>query len=244
MIVKTRMALAAGLGLSLTAGCNASVTTDPPGSGGSGVTTTVGATTAASTGASTGSGGSCSGFDDAKSPATVSIRFHNETSIPVYLPVQCSTIQYTIKRLSSDDLVNYTFDPSCLQTCFELQTQAGFECGACAPTSYLIPAGGTREIAWNATGLTMDIPMPAACYFQPQSSECQKIVSASPDKYGITALGFNSCGVGCTCDATGLCTGSAEGAQAQADPVTFGFPGESAVDVTFSVCAFGCPGGK
>ena len=85
------------------------------------------------------------------------------------------------------------------------------------------------------------IPMPAACYLQPQGGGCQEIVSAPPSKYGIAAFAFSSCGAGCTCDPTGICAGSTDGAQASADPVTFGFPGESTVDVVFGPCAFDCP---
>src|SRR6476646_2177049 len=137
MITKSRLVLAAGLGLFLIAGCSGSVETDPPGSGGSGgtssSTSTTGEPTAGSTAASTGSGGLCAGFDDAKSAGTVTVRFHNNTGMPVYLPSMCSGVDYTIKPTSGDDGVTYNFDQSCLQTCFDLQTQPPFACGACAP---------------------------------------------------------------------------------------------------------------
>ena len=240
-----RLALAAGLGLLLTAGCNGSVTTDPPGSGGSGGTsgTTTGATATGSTSATTGSGGICAGFEDAKGANTVIVRFHNNTGVPVYLPAQCAGINYTIKPKSGDDGVTYNFDTSCLQTCFDLQTQPPFACGLCAPTSYFIAPGATREVAWDGTGLRSDVAMPNACFAEPQGGLCPQIVSAPADKYGITATGFSSCGAGCTCTPEGICSSSGEGMQAYADPVVLDFPSQSVVDVDFGICAFGCPGG-
>jgi hypothetical protein len=239
------MALAAGFGLFLVAGCNGSVTADPPGSGGSGGGTgsTTAGPTAGSTGTSTGSGGICAGFEDAKSTTTVTVRFHNNTGLPVYLPALCSNAYYEIKPTSGDDGVTYNFEPSCLQTCFDLQTQPGLNCGGCAPLSYLIAPGATREVAWDARGMKPSVAMPASCYAEPHEGECPEIVGAPAGKYDITGLGFGSCGDGCKCTPEGVCTGSAEGLQAYADPVTLDFPAEAAVDVIFGVCAFGCAGG-
>ncbi len=51
-------------------------------------------------------------------------------------------------------------------------------------------------------------------------------------------------GPGCTCDAKGVCTGSAEGSQGFPNPVKFNFPGDDVAEVVFDTCAFGCPEGK
>ena len=236
MALKAMVTLAAGLGLSLAA-CSGSVTTEPTGSGGNGTTA------ASTTGATTGSGGTCPGFEDATGIGTVTVRFHNDTGLPVYLPAQCENISYTIQPPGGSDGVTYNFDPTCLQTCAELQTEPAYACGACAPRSYLLPTGATREVTWNGTGLLPNVTMPDACWAQPQGNTCQKIVSAVASEYAIQALGFNSCGDGCTCDDKGICNGSAAGSQAYADPVKFTFPTKNAVDVIFGGCAFGCAGG-
>jgi hypothetical protein len=245
MSTKTIITLALGLGLSLAA-CNGSVTTDPTGSGGNGgnaATTGVSSTGASMTSASTGSSGLCAGFDDATSAGAVTVRFHNDTGSPLYLPAQCDSIDYTITPLGDTDGTNYTFETTCLQTCAELQKEPPFACGACAPRSYLVAPGATRVITWNATGLKPDIAMPASCFAQPQSYPCAKIVNAPPAPYNVQATGFSSCGADCTCDSDGVCSGGTEGQQAFADPAKFSFPEDNAVDVVFGFCAFGCPDG-
>lgn len=252
MTMKTRMALAAGLGVLLAASCNGTVTTDPPGSGGAGggAVTTNSATTTASAEATTGNGGAgstgsgdtCPGFEDAKSTTPVTVRFHNNTGVPLYFLRNCSDISYEIHQLGNGDGVLYAFDPTCVQTCAELQTQPIADCESCVPTAYVIPAGGTHEMVWNGTGLKPVLDMPPACFFQQQDGYyCDQIISAAPTTYTLIARAFASCSAGCVCDANGECTGSIAGADAYADPVTFGFPGESVVDVVFGACAFGCP---
>ena len=76
MSMKTMIKLASGLGLLLAVGCNGSVETEPSGAGGS-TSATTGATTTSGTATTTGGGGACAGFEDAKSPAPVTVRFVN-----------------------------------------------------------------------------------------------------------------------------------------------------------------------
>jgi hypothetical protein len=239
------MELASGLGLLLAVGCNGSVNTDPSGTGGSdGATTSATTTTSTTTSSSTGSGGACGGFEDATSPATVTVRFRNNTGLPVYLPGRCQGIDYPITPTSGSDGVTYNHEASCLQTCSDLQKDPPFACKPCAPTSYLLDIGATREITWDGTGLKDEVSMPAACWAQsPNDTACRQIVAAPAASYAIQALGYSSCGAGCACDEKGLCNGAPEGLQAHADLVSFEFPAQNVVEVVFNTCAFGCTGG-
>jgi hypothetical protein len=207
------------------------------GSGGS--TSSTGDTSAQG---STGSGGLCAPYADASSAASVTIRFKNDSGLPIYLPVSCSTLLYDLAPFGGDPGVNYTFDASCLQTCEDLETQPKYECGACAPTSYLLAPGATRDVVWNGTGLQSGVMMPSKCYADAQPS-CSQIVAAPSDDYDVFATGFSSCGPNCTCDADGKCDGDAQGAMATANPAKMTFPGDSIVEVDFGVCAFPCPDG-
>jgi hypothetical protein len=254
MSTKTMMMLASGLGLSLVVGCTGSVDTDPTGAGGSGgsggagaggAPGTTGSATTTSTSVTTGSGGACAGFADADGSDTVTIRFRNQSESTVYLPVGCQTINFAIDPITGPDGVTYNYDPSCLQTCEALQTSPPYACGACLPRSYRLEVGATREVTWKGTGLKPDVKMPLACWAAPQQTTlCSQILAAPTASYRITASGFSSCGAGCTCDAEGVCAGSAEGAPALASPVKFAFPTNDVVEVVFDTCAFGCPDGN
>jgi hypothetical protein len=248
MSTKTKMMLASGLGLVLVVGCSSSVETNPTGSGGSGGSGagpgTTGSATTGSTSVSTGSGGACSVFADAPGTDSVTIRFSNKSESPVYLPVDCQTINFAIDPLTGPDGTTYNYSSSCLQTCEDLQTSPPFACDACAPASYRLNVGETREVTWKGTRLKYEIPMPPACWESHQQGMCPQILAAPAADYRITATGYSSCGPGCTCDNQGVCTGSAEGSQALPNPVKFNFPGNDVVDVVFDTCAFGCPDGK
>jgi hypothetical protein len=241
MTMKTTMI--SGLGLLLAVGCTGSVETNPSGSGGNSSSSSS-SDSGATTGGSTGSGGACAGFEDTPGAAIVTVRFVNKTGLPVYLPGRCQGIDYPIVPTSGSDGVTYNYEASCLQTCADLQTSPPFVCGLCAPSSYLLAVGATREITWEGTGLKGAVPMPSACWAEPQTSgTCPQIVAAPAASYAIQGLGYSACGAGCACDAKGLCSGTAEGQQAHADPVKFNFPAQNVVEVVFNVCAFGCPGG-
>jgi hypothetical protein len=221
-------------------GCNVSVETDPTGAGGS--TSSSSSTTTGSTSVSTGTGGACPGFEDAVGNDTVTVRFRNNSEDAVYLPVSCESIDFAIDPVNGPDGVTYNYDGSCLQTCEDLQKNPPFACGACAPKSYRLEVGATREMTWDGAGLKPNIPMPPACWAAPDKGGiCSQIVAAPAASYRISALGFDSCGAGCTCDAQGVCAGSAAGMQASASPVKFNYPADKVVEVVFDVCAFGCP---
>jgi len=220
------------------------VETAPSGAGGSSTATT-GATTGTMTGGTTGSGGACGGFEDATGAAPVTVRFVNKTGLPVYLPGNCQGVDYLLNPTNGSDGATYSYDSSCLQTCADLQTNPPFVCGLCAPTSYLLDVGATREVTWNGTGLKYEVPMPSTCWAQPQNNgTCPQIVAAPAANYAIQGIGFSSCGPGCTCDEKGICFGYPEGGKAYAELVKFNFPAQNVVEVVFNVCAFGCPGGS
>ena len=249
MSTKTKMMLASGLGFFLVVGCTSSVETNPTGSGGSGGSGagpgTTGSATTGSTSVTTGSGGACSAFADATGSDSVTIRFSNKSESPVYLPVDCETINFAIDPITGPDGVTYNYNPGCLQTCEDLQTSPRFDCDACAPRSYRLNVGEIREVTWKGVGSKYNVTMPASCWETPeQGNGCAQILAAPAADYRVTATGYSSCGPGCTCDAQGVCTGAAEGSLGSPNPVKFNFPGANVVEVVFDTCAFGCPDGK
>jgi hypothetical protein len=175
---------------------------------------------------------------------TVTVRIRNNSGQPIYLPANCSTLAYTMTPLGGDDPdESYVYDPSCLQTCEDLQTEPPYACGACAPATFLLPAGATRDVSWNGTGLAYGITMPAECYADPQMAmACSRIVNAPVGDYRIDVVGYSKCdeGFDCTCDSNGVCYGMAGGFEAYPDPAVLSYPSESLVEVVFGVCAFGC----
>lgn len=243
------MKLASGLGLFLIVGCSSSVETNPTGSGGSASTSTSTSsnttTTSSGTTGTGGAGGACSGFGDAAGNDTVTIRFRNNSEIPVYLPVSCESADFAIDPVNGPDGVKYNYEASCLQTCEDLQTSPPFACGACAPKSFRLDIGATRDVTWKGDGLKHNVPMPLACWAAPSmGGACSQVVPAPAAGYRISAMGFTSCGAGCTCDAQGVCDGSAEGSEGYPSPVKFSYPADKMVEVVFDTCAFGCPDGK
>lgn len=228
------MGMAAGFALALAAGCGSSVET---GTGGNG-----GGTSSTGTG---GSGGACSAFKDQQGQGSVTVIFRNDTAQPVYLPSSCTTPNYLIEPEGGPDGLAYTFEGSCLETCEALQTQGQWACGACPEQTYRIEPGQTLQQTWNGTGLKGNVVMPNACWWQgsagPGGGTCSQIVAAAPGMYVASATGFAECTGPCTCDANGVCEGTASGLQATADPASFSFPDASTVEVVFNVCAFGCP---
>ena len=171
----------------------------------------------------------------------MTVRFVNKTGMPVYLPGRCEGINYPITPTSGSTDATYNYDASCLQTCADLQAVPPYVCGLCAPSSYLLGVGATREVTWDGRGLKSGVPMPSACWEQPQvNGTCSQIVAAPAESYDIQASGFSSCGANCTCDDTGRCTGMAGGQQAYAEPAKFNYPAQNVVEVVFNVCAFGC----
>lgn len=211
------------------------------GSSGTGVTSTGTGKTSSS---STGTGGACGGFADSPGAGDVTVRFVNQGGVPIYLPQSCNELSFTIDPVAGPDGTTYHYDPSCLQTCQDLQTQPQYACGACAPSSFRLDPGTTHDIVWHGGGLAQRM-MPGQCWNQPSpnQNQCGQKVDAKAGTYRIDAYGYSSCGPGCQCDANGNCNGDAMGNQAYPDPVKFNFPSDNLVEVVFGVCAFPCPGG-
>jgi len=234
------VALTSTLTLGLAAGCDSSVI-EVEGTGGSTASGT-GGSTASGTG---GSGGqdACSDFADEQGSWSVTVRLRNESGLPIYLPAHCGVLLYDLARVP-DDGVHYAFDPFCLQTCEDLQTQGIIDCANCPPTSILLPPGQTYEVVWDGTGLA-DAVMPDSCWHQPgqQGPGCPQIVAAEAGTYQIFAMGYESCTDGsCQCDEQGVCDGAGTGMEAYSDPATLELGGGTAlVEVVFGVCAFPCP---
>ncbi len=230
----------AGLAIAAASGCGSSVANETDGTGGGGTTSSTTSGTTSSTTTGTG-GGPCAAFADQEGAASVTVRFRNESPYLIYLPGNCSDVDYSIELIGGGDQVAYTYDGSCLQTCEDLQTDPPYACGACAPIAYLLEPGATRELTWAGTGLEWGLTMPDACWAYPEGiGTCGQIVAAPAGTYRAGAMGFDTC-ADCQCDPGGECFGYPTGAQAYPDLVTFEFPADATVEILFGACAFGCP---
>jgi hypothetical protein len=254
--MKTTLGMTLGTTLAaLVAACGGSVTSLESSTSGAGggsaangtgatngsVAATNGATTG--TGTTTGTGGACAGFaDEASQVGPILVRFFNDTGMDVFVPGNCSDVDYTIDAAQGPADVSYVYDPSCLQTCEDLQTEPPYACGACAPLVYFIPPGGALETTWNGTGLRYGVSMPAPCYAYPGPGTCSQVVAADSGTYRASAIGWSDC-PDCMCNDDGGCFGTGSGLQAYADVTEFQLPGAMTIDVVFGICAFGCAGG-
>jgi hypothetical protein len=243
-------ALALALAMTV-AGCGSTVADDDEaasgtGAGGSG-------SGASGSGASGGSGGTtsssgsgggeqCAAFADQPGSGAVTVRFRNDSPMPIYLPASCSYLQYDIRPQSGDDGTTYAYDLSCVQTCEVLQTEPQYLCDACAPSLWVLPAGATHDVGWTGTGI-QSATMPTECYFEGQAfgDSCTQVVTAPANTYRVEAIGYQSCEGDCVCEEDGQCWGNAAGLQALPDVTEFQHPGTSMVEVVFGPCAFGCP---
>jgi hypothetical protein len=244
--VRVRVMLSA-LALVIGVGCGSTVNDDDPAASGSGASGSGGAGSGASgsgaSGGSTSSGsggaGGCAAFADQEGVGTATVRFRNDSPLPVYLPANCTQINYTIRPTAGSDSISYVYGGGCVQTCEDRQTSTPIDCGACPEIAFVVPVGGTLDVQWNGTGLRT-AEMPAECYEGPADSSCSQIVAAQPNEYRVEVTGFGACEGECTCDATGQCFGTASGPQAWADVTDFDFPTNQLVEVVFGPCAFGC----
>ena len=236
--------------LALAAGCGDSVVEGADGGGGSGASAGSGGTGAGGTGGS-GAGGtggstaSCDAYLDEGDGSAVTIRFQNDSGLPIYLPASCGNVQLTITPVAGDDGVSYAYDPFCLQTCEDLQTEGMIDCAACEASSVLLAPGASYDVVWAGTGLS-SADMPGECWAMPGSQGiCPQQVVAAAGDYRIDAVGYESCGSGsCECDSDGLCVGDATGMEAYADSTVFTHVSDNLVEVVFGVCAFPCPSGS
>ncbi|MBW2529083.1 MAG: hypothetical protein JRI23_33205 [Deltaproteobacteria bacterium] len=247
----------AALALCLSVGCG-EVYVEGFGDGGEGGTGATGGTAGTGgtgatggTGGTAGSGGTggqdlCSPYLDEEPAGQVTVRFVNQSGLPIYLPAMCGNPIFELRPFNGDDGIDYAFDPFCLQTCEDLQTSGIIDCAMCEPSSILLPAGQSYDVVWDGTGLEPNL-MPDACWAMPgeYGGNCPKIVRAASQAYRIMAKGYETCGDGdfpCACDNTGYCTGDATGMEAWADITDFDYsPAAMLVEVVFGVCAFPCP---
>jgi hypothetical protein len=215
--------------------------------GGGGQTSTGGGGNATTTTTATGlGGGACDPWTDFPGLSTVTVSFKNNTGMPIYLPMSCTDVVYTITP-ASGSTTSYVYDPSCLQTCQDLQTQPQYDCGACLEQTRRIDAGATHTLTWNGTGLGPYVDMDAACWQGGVAyGKCTDKVQAPAGSYTFGATAYSACGDSggaCTCTEEGACAGSPTGTQATGTPASINFPAANAVEVVFDTCAFGCPGG-
>jgi hypothetical protein len=247
MTTRSIVFVAGCLALAVAAGCGSSVTQTTGGTGGAGGTGATGGTGGTGgTGATGGTGGAgvCSTFGDEPGAGSLTLHILNQTPQPIYLPGDCEgqPVYELIPNNAGEDITTYPFDPSCLQTCADLQTEPQYECGACAPAAIRIDPGQTRDVVWNGAGLRGGYQMPAQCWAAGGGAgSCSRIVTAPAGMWSAHATAFNQCTDNCTCQPDGNCFGTASGQMAQADQVTFAFPSATSVDVVFNTCAFGCP---
>lgn len=187
---------------------------------------------------------SCAPFNDQPADGAVTFRVSNQTGQDLYLRGSCNTVSYSVDPEAGP---NGTFfgdvGGSCQQSCEELQSEDPLLCeaDACAPSAILLHPGETRELSWGGLG-QKSTTMPAECWLSPEfGTACQQIVAAPAGSYKLNLTAFSECGPGCTCDATGVCTGDATGIEALPDTSTFAFPAAGPIDIVFPNCAFGCP---
>lgn len=224
-------------------GCGSEV--DTSGGGGSGAGNTSGGGGQGGDGGG-GGGDVCAAFADATSPGDLTLRFVNQGPIDVYLSATCDDVEYAITPAAGPDSNFYgNAFGACSQSCEDLQTEGPIACGACLPTSYRIPTGGTLEVKWNqiASHPTM---MPTECWSDQQfGPACNQAIAAAAGAYQLGVTVFDACMSdpdACTCDPqTGLCDGFASGASVQITPVPFSLPASGPVEVIFDDCTFGCP---
>jgi hypothetical protein len=242
-------------GLIAAAGCGSDVLVDGEGAGGTGATgtgtgnsggypTVTTSTTATST-TSTGAGGAepCSLHADESGLAPAGLRFVNQSGQPIFLPAHCGLVRYELTRVGGvgESDPDWGFDPFCLQTCEDLQTEPQMMCDDCMPSSVVLWPGDELRVEWDGTGL-LATGMPQSCWEMPTGSDaCMQVVAAPEGDYHVAAIGYESCGTDCGCDEAGLCDGAATGLPAYATPLEFNFPTAAIHDVVFDVCAFGCP---
>jgi hypothetical protein len=196
-----------------------------------------------------GSGGAnpdpeCVPFHDQDGDYPLTFRVRNNTGVDVYLPGVCDLPMFHLEEAAGQGDTFYgNRDTACLQTCEELQSEEPYACtaGACAPTSFRIPIGATMDIPWNGTGLR-STSMPAKCAEDGQTTSCTQIVAADAGRFSFAVDAYSSCGEGCACEPSGLCSGEATGLQAFVVPITFDYP-TPVVELVLEVCAFGCAGG-
>lgn len=246
---KTRLWLGAALvvAVPVSYGCGGKVVEEDDGDGGAATSSGGPSTTNAAT--TTGKGSSATGSvcdltNDEPARASVTFRVTNKDVEPIFLPVNCGSLTYTVSD-PLDPGVSFPGYRSCLQTCEGLRSSGHLDCGACAPESYRLLPGASVDVAWDGRGL-LDTTMPLACFKQPgEGDRCEQLIAAQVgNAVEVRFQGYRSCGEGaCPCTEDGFCSGVADGQLTFPNPVPFSLSNASVIEVVFGICSFGCAGG-
>lgn len=236
--------------LLVAAACGSTITEpDDGGAGGSGASDGPGAGNQGGDGAGndggndTGGGSSCSDFKDAPDGEEVRISIRNDTPFDVFLPADCNSLDFTMRRAGQEEDYFGNVDGFCLTTCEDLQTGSGVECEPCAPAAVQIQAFSSFSVIWRQTGVHFS-QMPASCWQDDISgpdASCSQLVPAEAGAYTLEALGvYNQC-QDCECQ-DDICFGFPSGTQAFTADLPFTLPvAGNSLEYVIDQCAFGCP---
>ncbi len=199
--------------------------------------------------ASTGGGGGvhprdrpeCQGYDDEAAGEPVTFRLRNESGVDVYVNQLCGK-PFLFLGAVPDQGITYQPNLTCADTCVGLRDGVSCPPELCEVTSLRVAAGASLDITWDATGFRAEA-MPETCYSIPTLGTCDRRVVTPTGSYEMDIDVFSGCGAGCTCDASGVCDGQAQGAEALIENIPFTYPAPGVVDVVLEPCAFGCAGG-
>lgn len=237
--------------LLLLVACGSTITDpDDGGAGGSGASDGPGAGNEGGAGAGTNNGGSsnggstsCSDFNDAPNGDEFRISIRNDTPFDVYLPADCNSLDFSMRKVGNDEDYFGNIDGFCLSTCEDLQTGSGVDCEPCAPASVQIPAFSSFAVIWSQIGIHV-AQMPAVCWqddVNAPDESCSQIVRADAGAYTLEALSvFNQC-EDCECQ-DDFCFGFPTGMQAFTSDLSFSLPiAGNSLEYVIDQCAFGCP---
>ncbi len=241
--------------LGVVAGCNSSVSVDETdgGLGGSAAAAPKGGSNAGGTsneGGTMEGGGPpsdiCASYDDESALSSLTIRIHNDTGAPIYIPGNCSVPQYGLTSKAGATDVTYPYSSGCNLSCEDRQNYVGdIDCSACAPSAIVINHGDSYAFTWDGTGVRFE-NMPASCWkkFSPGETCPRRLVAPTGD-YFVDVTAFTDCEgwdntSDCTCE-EGVCAGTASGIVGIPDNPSITYPSAGIAELHFGPCAFGCP---
>jgi len=246
----TRRLLIAAFLSAATFACGGSTLQDSStdGSAGSGGSTGGSAGAGGSTGGAAGSGGTggaaCDGYEDQTPPGSVTLRYQNKTSGPIYLGGGNTCDPTPLFELNGPEGPVQLIAGGCGHTCEALQTHGNYCAGACMmPPVIFIAPGGHYEEKWSGSVFVSEA-MPKECHFEPEFAPptCDRRVIAPKGSYaamvqaGVTLTCYDSSTCSCTPDASGSCQipygGTPDGTKVAAK-ASFEMPGASLVTITF-----------
>src|SRR5262245_50631602 len=116
-MINRRVKATAMLAMLVSAACASDILFESSGSSGNSSTST-------GSGATSGTGGNntCTAFND-QAGDSVTLRVHNQSDQPIYLPTLCGQVIIGIEPTTGPDGTDYTFDQYCLATCQMLHEQ-------------------------------------------------------------------------------------------------------------------------